>query len=174
MSIQCLSGRGTELWACSDEMTGGFTVGVSANDGVAVRPRLHLASIVGPLAGPTDAGATQCKPQYTALCQTLGCRVIGTDGGYAGGMDGAVSGGARIPDRTARSSCGCSLLCARPAKGWLLSAVIGVAAARRRTPRQMRQRRSRAVREPSHQHSNRHRRQLAEATPSLMQHYIET
>src|SRR5260370_2721425 len=121
MSIQCLSGRGTELWACSDEMTGGFTVGVSANDGVAFTPKLHLASIDGPLACPTDAGATQCKPQYTALCQTLGCRVIGTDGGYAGGMDGAVSGGARIPDRPARSSCACHPLSARPANASLLS-----------------------------------------------------
>jgi len=143
MSIQCLAARGTELWACSDETTSGFTVGVSANDGAAFMPKLHLASIDGPLACPTNAGATQCRPQYTALCQTLGCALLGTDGGSRGSMDGAASGGSPMPDRTARSSCGCSLLGAGPAKGGLVSVMIGLAAVRRRT--RAKQRRTRGV-----------------------------
>jgi MYXO-CTERM domain-containing protein len=60
ISVQCLATHGTDLWACSDEVSG-FVVGVSQDGGKTFTPKLHLTTIQGP---------TACAPDTTtgAIC----------------------------------------------------------------------------------------------------------
>ncbi len=71
--VQCLATRGTELWACSAEVSG-FVLGVSTDDGTTFTSKLPLlGALTGPIAcAPnqgeagaachTSANASQCGP----------------------------------------------------------------------------------------------------------------
>jgi len=117
--VQCLATHGSELWACSDEVSG-FIAGVSLDNGTTFTPKLHIHDIEGPIACAADASAAQCTgAAFQQLCQTLrGC-------GGDGGMDASasVSGDGSAPDGAVEaapedagsmknpshgSSCGCS------------------------------------------------------------------
>lgn len=79
--VQCLVTRGTDLWACSDEVSG-FVAGVSQNDGKTFTPVLHLLGIEGPVQCPAKSTAAQCTAwdleagafynPYVGLCSNLG------------------------------------------------------------------------------------------------------
>ena len=79
--VQCLVTRGTDLWACSDEVSG-FVAGVSQNDGKTFTPVLHLLGIEGPVQCPAKSTAAQCTSwdleagasynPYVGLCSNLG------------------------------------------------------------------------------------------------------
>jgi len=79
--VQCLVTRGTDLWACSDEVSG-FVAGVSQNDGKTFTPVLHLLGIEGPIECPAKSTAAQCTGwdleagafynPYVGLCSNLG------------------------------------------------------------------------------------------------------
>jgi len=68
--VQCLATRGSELWVCSDE-AGGFSVGVSSDDGAKWAPRLPFGDLPrpvtcapdlrGPFACGASANASQCS-----------------------------------------------------------------------------------------------------------------
>jgi hypothetical protein len=129
--VQCLATRGSELWACSDEVSG-FVAGVSNDDGMTFTPKLHLDGVASALSCAADATAAQCSgAEFQQLCAMLGgCA-------NAGGAD-AGDGGAPPPVPPSRSSGGCSLLDGGGAP-WTLcagaAAVLLAAAARRRRRR---------------------------------------
>jgi hypothetical protein len=130
--VQCLATRGSELWACSDEVSG-FVAGVTNDDGMTFTPKLHLDGVASPLSCAADATAAQCSgAEFQQLCATLG-GCANDDGGAD-----AADAGAPPPPPTGKSSGGCSLLggtgapwtlCAGAAAGLL------AAAARRRRRR---------------------------------------
>src|ERR1019366_5553119 len=57
--VQCLVTRGSELWACSDEVSG-FAVGVSSDDGKTFTPKMHLLDVGGPESCGANSMAAQC------------------------------------------------------------------------------------------------------------------
>lgn len=79
--VQCLATHGTDLWACSDEVSG-FVAGVSQDDGVTFTPKLHLLGIQGPLSCPAGTDSTICTTTnddaaipynpFGSLCTNLG------------------------------------------------------------------------------------------------------
>jgi len=84
--VQCLATRGSELWACSAEVSG-FIAGVSTDDGATFTPKLPLlGALTGPIAcapGSNEAGAachtaqnsSQCGPAYNTFCSYYSCGV---------------------------------------------------------------------------------------------------
>lgn len=79
--VQCLVTHGTDLWACSDEVSG-FVAGVSQDDGKTFEPVLHLLSIDSPIQCPAKSTAAMCTAwdleagafynPFVALCGQLG------------------------------------------------------------------------------------------------------
>ncbi len=79
--VQCLVAHGTDLWACSDEVSG-FVAGFSKDDGKTFTPVLHLLSVEGPVQCPAKSTAAQCTGwdleagafynPYVGLCSNLG------------------------------------------------------------------------------------------------------
>jgi hypothetical protein len=106
--VQCLATHGSELWACSDEVSG-FLAGVSSDDGVTFTPKLHLDGVASPLACAADATAAQCQPEFPQLCAMLG-GCASEDGGSTPSDASAGDGGSPPPPPTSKSSGGCSML----------------------------------------------------------------
>ena len=79
--VQCLVTRGSELWACSDEVSG-FAVGVSSDDGKTFTPKMHLLDVGGPESCGANSMAAQCTAwdddagafynPFVSLCSNLG------------------------------------------------------------------------------------------------------
>ena len=79
--VQCLATRGTELWACSDEVSG-FAVGVSNDDGKTFASKLHLLQVQGPEQCSASSMAARCTAwnddasafynPFVGLCSNLG------------------------------------------------------------------------------------------------------
>ena len=79
--VQCLVTSGSDLWACSDEVSG-FVAGVSQNDGKSFTPVLHLLGMEGPIQCTAKSTASQCTGwdleagafynPYVGLCSGLG------------------------------------------------------------------------------------------------------
>jgi hypothetical protein len=79
--VQCLVTRGTDLWACSDEVSG-FVAGVSQNDGKTFTPMLHLLGITSTIDCPAKSSAAECTAwdleagnfynPFVGLCGQLG------------------------------------------------------------------------------------------------------
>jgi MYXO-CTERM domain-containing protein len=114
--VQCLATRGTELWACSDEVSG-FVVGVSEDDGVTFTPKLHLLGIAGAVSCPATTSSSICTETnnddeipynpFGSLCSQLGacydasplpaftvaCDEAGACGPTASSSGGSSSGG---------------------------------------------------------------------------------
>jgi photosystem II stability/assembly factor-like uncharacterized protein len=70
--VQCLRTNGSTLYVCSDEMTAGFTLGASADDGVTITPALHVANVRGPLACAPSSSTGACVAEWPALKQVIG------------------------------------------------------------------------------------------------------
>jgi hypothetical protein len=135
--VQCLATRGSELWACSDEVSG-FLAGVSNDDGVSFTPKLHLDGVASVLACAADATAAQCQPEFPQLCAMLG-GCAGEDGGSTSSDAAAGDSGSPPPSPTSKSSSrGCSVLGGGGATGAVCAgaaAALLAAAARRRRRR---------------------------------------
>jgi hypothetical protein len=132
--VQCLATHGSELWACSDEVSG-FLAGVSNDDGVSFTPKLHLEGVASPLACAADATAAQCEPEFPQLCAMLG-GCAGDDGGSSDASTG--DGGSPPPPPMSKSSGGCSVLGGGGAAGAVCAggaAALLAAAGRRRRRR---------------------------------------
>jgi hypothetical protein len=143
--VHCLASRGSELWACSDRLSGGvdasasqsgFLAGVSTDDGANFTPRLHIDSVQSPVACGVsaqssfacgaDANAAQCSGEpFTRLCAAFGCQ---GDAGVASGAAGAAVGS---------SSCRCAFARDRgmAAADLVALAALAAAAKRRRSRR---------------------------------------
>ncbi len=86
LHVQCLATHGSDLWACSDEVSG-FMAGISHDGGKMFTPKMHLLSIDAPIACSADAsGATCSGPPFASLCTFLGAC---NDGGPTGPLDPA-------------------------------------------------------------------------------------
>ena len=79
--VQCLVTHGTDLWACSDEVSG-FVAGVSQDDGKTFTPVLHLLGISSVIQCPATSTATMCTTwdleagafynPFVSLCSQIG------------------------------------------------------------------------------------------------------
>jgi hypothetical protein len=70
--VQCLRTSASTLYVCSDEMTAGFTLGASTDDGATIAPRLHVANVRGPLACAPSSSTAACVAEWPALQQVIG------------------------------------------------------------------------------------------------------
>ena len=74
--VQCLTWTASELWVCSNEITG-YIAGRSKDDGATFEPLLKFKSIRGPIKCPADSVASSCLKEWPALKLDLG---IGSEG----------------------------------------------------------------------------------------------
>jgi photosystem II stability/assembly factor-like uncharacterized protein len=147
IDVQCLATRGTELWACSDAVSG-FVAGVSTDDGKTFTPKLPL---VGALSGPIacsakasafacgeDANASQCGPFLQTFCAQDGCETMTTDsstGDASLAADASKEHGPSDAGTSSESSSSCDLAMAGRGGAAGLGAgfaLIGLALHRRR------------------------------------------
>jgi hypothetical protein len=70
--VQCLRTSGSTLYVCSDEMTAGFTLGASTDDGAMISPVLHVQNVRGPLACAPSSSTAACVASWPSLQQVLG------------------------------------------------------------------------------------------------------
>src|SRR5262249_41593010 len=76
LGARCLPGPAAGLYACADETTDGFTIGVSGDDGKTFTPVLHQTEIRGPLQCPA---ATTVGAKCPGLWPTTQCAIgVGT------------------------------------------------------------------------------------------------
>jgi len=130
--VQCLATHGSDLWACSDEVSG-FVAGVSQDDGMTFTAKLHLNGISGPIACAASTTAGQCAGAlYDTMCANLGgCLEAGTgDGGAETGTDGGPAG-----STPSKSSCGCTVVGGGGAAGAVAAALVALVALGRRRRR---------------------------------------
>jgi hypothetical protein len=122
IDTQCLATRGTELWACSDAVSG-FVAGASTDDGATFTTKLCSVTGMTGVEGCPNADASGpfgcaamgntaqlCPAVLATICQLDGtdfmCVPCGEDGGVEGDAGGASTGPAKAPSKS--SSCGCS------------------------------------------------------------------
>jgi MYXO-CTERM domain-containing protein len=124
VSVRCLTATDSLLYACGDEFTDGFTIGVSTTQGSTWTPLMHLASPCGPLqCGDQTAVHMQCEKAWGETKLVLGAEACEGD---AGPMP--------APTPPAPEGCGCR---AAPTAGTgaALGAAAGVILASRRRRR---------------------------------------
>jgi hypothetical protein len=147
--VQCLTVRGPDLWACSDEPSG-FIAGQSKTGGAAFVPVLpNLLDIRSPLSCPPDAGAAICRsfdygatPPYdpfTALCTSINACLqseplppLAAACVDAGACGATAADGGSASTTPGTGSCGCSSVNGGGAAGGALTVgLLAVAALRR-------------------------------------------
>jgi hypothetical protein len=111
--VECLAVKGTQLLACSNEVSG-FAVGASSDDGATWSPLLHLNCVRGPLAcAATSLVNTQCGPIWGTQQEQLGGACTADGGPEAGSGPGGDGGhgsdaGPGTPAPPAKSGCNVS------------------------------------------------------------------
>jgi hypothetical protein len=159
---QCLATRGSELWACSDAVSG-FVAGVSTDDGMTFTTKLcSVTGVTGVEACPAGDGgapfgcgamgntAALCPASLNTVCTldsiTFSCIPCGDDGGAGGEGDAATTAaggspdaGSSTPSSKSSSSCGLSAVGdaggAAGALGGLFFTAVAVARRRDRRAR---------------------------------------
>lgn len=101
VSVQCLAASGATLYACSAESSG-FILGASEDDGKTFTPKLHLATVRGPLECPATSSQAKCVADWPALRDTLG---VSPDGGTNPTGDAGRSDAAAAPKMLAGGGC---------------------------------------------------------------------
>lgn len=124
LGVQCLTWSEDGLYACADQDTSGFTVGVSRDNGRSFEPVLRLEALCGPLAcDPKTSTAQICPSAWPAVRSLLGpaaCVTGGSDsgpdlggsasnGGTAGGGVNPSAGGEHSVTDGASTGCGCRI-----------------------------------------------------------------
>jgi len=132
LKVRCLTWASDGLYACADEFTDGFTVGVSTDNGKSFEPLMHLKELCGPLACDANTSTGKECPMYwgqTSL--SLGDATCGdtADAGADGGSSSSSSsgGGNGSGEGGDSSSCACST--PGGAIGSMLPALASLAAA---------------------------------------------
>lgn len=84
VGVRCLKWEAAGVYACADNDTDGFTLGISADQGSTFAPLFHLPCLRGPLACPasTSIGAL-CPGEWPALADQLAIDCSG-EGGSSG------------------------------------------------------------------------------------------
>ena len=73
LEVTCLASRGSELWACGNNYTDGFAIGLSTDGGDTFEKRLLYAEIPGMVeCAPDSATTTMCTPELPDLIFDLG------------------------------------------------------------------------------------------------------
>jgi hypothetical protein len=82
VNVRCLTATDALLYACGDEFTDGFTIGVSTTQGSTWTPLMHLASPCGPLqCGDQTSVHEQCDKAWGATQLVLGAEACESDAG---------------------------------------------------------------------------------------------
>ena len=71
LPVNCLTWTASGLFACADEATSGFTIGVSTDGARTFAPLLHLADLT-PVSCAADAPATSCTALWCSTATTIG------------------------------------------------------------------------------------------------------
>ncbi|HVZ89430.1 MAG TPA: hypothetical protein VHG72_20885 [Polyangia bacterium] len=111
LSVNCLTWTATGLFACANEATAGFTIGISTDEGGNFTPLLHLADLT-PASCVSDASAASCGAQWCATAMAIGasCTVKGD-----AGSDAHSDGPRTTP--TAIGGCACEIIEDPPVPG---------------------------------------------------------
>ncbi len=130
LPASCLTWTATGLFACADEATAGFTIGVSTNGGGTFAPLLHLADL-RPASCATGTSAAICASEWCATATTIEASCAAT----ADAAVDATSGDERPTERPAMAA-GTGCACDAGGGGWpgeaLLVLGIALALVRRR------------------------------------------
>jgi MYXO-CTERM domain-containing protein len=138
VGAKCLTWTSKGLYACGNEFTDGFTLGLSTDAGKSFTPLMHLQKLCGPLecGAETSAGKT-CPTLWGATQLSLGGASCGPDGGAGGGDTGSSSSGDTSGGSSSGSE-GCSCDVAGGAASGLLPGLALAAAAALRASRRRR------------------------------------
>lgn len=119
--VQCLTWAASELWVCSNEITG-YIAGRSKDEGATIEPLLRFKTIRGPIKCPTDSVASSCVKQWPELKLSLG---IGNETPDAGRKPDAGAN----PSNGGEDGGGCATRATRPSDAGLvaLTMIAGVA-----------------------------------------------
>jgi MYXO-CTERM domain-containing protein len=123
----CLASREGELWICADNITDGFALGVSRDDGETIEPVLRFAEIERVIACPPESPVSmRCPAELPALRERLlgATRRDGgiTDGGIGDAGGGPSDGGTTPP----AGGCSCRTT-GSPSRVSLLATLVAVA-----------------------------------------------
>ena len=145
VGARCLTWTTAGLYACANEFTDGFTVGLSTNEGKTFTPVMHLQRNCGPLAcGAATSTGKICPAQWGATQLAIGgatCEASGTStGSSAGSSTGAStgsSGGTTSSSSGGSSDGGCAIGAPARAAGAVIPGLVlaGAALARSRRRR---------------------------------------
>ena len=101
LPVNCLTWASAGLYACADEATAGFTIGVLTDSGETFAPVLHLKDLT-PASCAAASSAGSCAAQWCSTANALGASCSSTtDAGT--GVDGDLSGSFS----RAETGCGC-------------------------------------------------------------------
>jgi MYXO-CTERM domain-containing protein len=113
VGAKCLTWTAQGLYACANEFTDGFTLGLSSDQGKTFTPLMHLRDLCGPLAcgAATSAGKT-CPELWGATQLSLGGASCASDGGVDGGGTGGGGGSGSGGSSSSGGGGGCA--CSTP------------------------------------------------------------
>jgi hypothetical protein len=137
LPVSCLTWTTAGLFACADEATAGFTVGLSTDGGGTFAPLLRLADVTA-ASCPDDTSASPCSALWCATANEIGASCLAS--GDAATMDAAngagVDGGRLVEPRAA--GCGCSTCGSSRSLAVALALAISVLRARCRSTHRVR------------------------------------
>jgi hypothetical protein len=109
LPVSCLAWTAGGLFACADEISAGFTIGVSRDDGRTFAPMLHLAELT-PVACAAGTSGALCAGEWCATAT-----VIGASCTVDAATDTARDGGG--PTATSASGCACDVASHETSRG---------------------------------------------------------
>ena len=125
--VGCLTWTAAGLYACGDDRTAGFTIGLSTDGAATFRPLLRLAQLAA-AACPGDSAAGPCAAAWCATAASIGA-ACAADAGTDARVDAAV-----VPARGAGSGCACAVARGVGPSAAMLPVLFAVVLARRRRP----------------------------------------
>lgn len=129
LPVSCLTWTANGLFACADEATSGFTIGVSTDGARTFMPLLRLADLT-PVTCAGDASATSCAAQWCSTAATLGVScATNVDAG-----SGLTSDGPRGVSSPS-AGCACDTVDSRRATGLIFVLALIVLCTRHRSVR---------------------------------------
>jgi MYXO-CTERM domain-containing protein len=111
LAVSCLTWTASGLYACADEATAGFTIGISIDGGRTFAPLLHLKDLTAAACAPASS-AGLCEAQWCSTAAAIGASCAGSsDGGSDANGDAKAdtkgdSGGESV---TTDVGCGCRM-----------------------------------------------------------------
>ena len=129
LPVSCLTWTASGLYACADEVTAGFTIGISTDGGHTFTALLHLKDLTSATCAPASS-AGLCSAQWCSTATAIGASCVGTgDAGSdaKGDAEADVKGDAGGASLTTDAGCGCQMV---GSFSWLGVMLMLVAAAR--------------------------------------------